>query len=276
MPDVRPLTTRDLPACLSLSAARGWPREERKWRLLLGAGEGLGIDAPEGGLAGCVVLTTFGDRAAALGMMLVAPAHERRGLGRRIVEAALARAGARTTLLHATAAGQPLYERTGFVAAGHVVKHVGPGRFPAAPPPDGLELRPLEPDDRAAVHALDEAAFGAPRTKLLDLLLPACDRALVARRGGRPVGYGALWDNLGIATLGPIVAEDDDAALALAAALAAGERRTVRIDVPAHHAALRAWAVAAGITPLPDAPRMIHGPELGGRGVHALAAQAFG
>nr|WP_233221236.1 GNAT family N-acetyltransferase [Streptomyces carminius] len=35
-----------MPACLDLAADRGWARRERKWRLLLTAGQGYGIDAP--------------------------------------------------------------------------------------------------------------------------------------------------------------------------------------------------------------------------------------
>ncbi len=62
---VRPLTLRDLPACTSLAYDRGWSPEEHKWRLLLAAGHGVGVDAPDGrGLLGACTLTDFGPHEA--------------------------------------------------------------------------------------------------------------------------------------------------------------------------------------------------------------------
>ena len=69
---VRRLGPGDLKACLALSADREWPAEERKWALLLDAAEGYGIDDPDGGLAGAVVLARYGPGLASVGMMLVA------------------------------------------------------------------------------------------------------------------------------------------------------------------------------------------------------------
>src|ERR1700754_3848004 len=57
---IRPLTVRDLPSCVTIAVDRGWPPDERKWRLLLTAGHGYGIDAPSGaGLAGVCVVTRY-------------------------------------------------------------------------------------------------------------------------------------------------------------------------------------------------------------------------
>lgn len=53
--------------------------------------------------------------------MVVEPAHQRRGIGTALTVAASARAGdlgCRTVLLNATAMGEPVYRRAGFVALG--------------------------------------------------------------------------------------------------------------------------------------------------------------
>src|SRR5215470_8233910 len=86
---IRRLTPRDLTACADLSEDRGWPREEHKWRLLLTAGTGYGIDDPDGGLAAACVVTEYGSGErpdlGAIGMVLVAARHARQGVGRRLM-----------------------------------------------------------------------------------------------------------------------------------------------------------------------------------------------
>ena len=63
---IRRLGLADLEACLALSADRGWPPEGHKWMLLLDAAEGFGIDDPDGGLAGSVVLARYGTELASV------------------------------------------------------------------------------------------------------------------------------------------------------------------------------------------------------------------
>ena len=81
---VRRLTPADLPAIVELAADRDWPPEENKWRLMFAVSEPFGVDDPAGGLAGAVVLTRYGASLAAIGMMLVAARHGRKGLGSRL------------------------------------------------------------------------------------------------------------------------------------------------------------------------------------------------
>lgn len=84
---IRALTVDDLHHCADLSEDRGWPREDHKWGLLLAAGHGYGIDAPDGrGLATACVVTHYGPpqagpELAAIGMVLVAERYARQGLG---------------------------------------------------------------------------------------------------------------------------------------------------------------------------------------------------
>ena len=115
---IRRLTLRDLTACADLSEDRGWPREEHKWGLLLAAGRGHGVDAPDGGLAAACVVTEYGPREqpslAAVGMVLVAERHSRQRLGRRLMRHVVEEAGTTPLTLYATPLGRPLYEELGF------------------------------------------------------------------------------------------------------------------------------------------------------------------
>ena len=108
VPPIRRLGQADLPGCLALAADRQWAAEERKWSLLLRIGEVYGVDDPAGGLAGTVVLTRYGHRLAAVGMMLVASRHGRRGLGQALMTHAVRAAAGATVFLYATAQGRPL------------------------------------------------------------------------------------------------------------------------------------------------------------------------
>ena len=99
---IRRLGTGDLRHCVALSIDRGWLPERSKWALLLAETEAFGVDAPDGGLAGCVVLARYGPDLASVGMMLVAARYGRRGLGRALMEHLLAEAGGATVTLFAT------------------------------------------------------------------------------------------------------------------------------------------------------------------------------
>ncbi|GAA3510677.1 GNAT family N-acetyltransferase [Actinocatenispora rupis] len=226
--EIRVLTAADVPACLRLSADRGWSDSDVRWALLVEVSEVFGIDAPDGGLAGAVVLTRY-DTYAAIGMMLVAQRYERRGLGGRLMRHAIAAADG-VVALTATEFGRPLYERLGFVGHGTSVTYTG--ELPTAP----ATTRPT--DHVTDLLAYDRAVFGADRARLLTSL-PAGARIRTA-----PAGYGVAWQNGGTTVLGPIVADDLGTATALATDLAADTTTPVRLDVTSAQPAFAAWAAA--------------------------------
>lgn len=277
---LHPLTTEDVSACLALAAGRDWAPEALKWRLLLSVGEGYALEAPEGGLAGTVIATPYGGRAAAIGMLLVDRVHGGRGLGRRLMEHALARLGPVPTLLYATPQGRPLYEKLGFVEVDTLYKHLGRvQRLAQVAVPRGLEVRAMTAADLDAVAALDEEAFGAPRRALLGSLWELSVRAYVAVREGRFAGYGLAWPNLDTVMVGPLVASEDEVARALVGELVRGEERLVRLDLPSRFTAMSEWATTLGLERQPPAPLMVlHAERALGRREHlyAVAMQATG
>jgi len=104
---VRAVGHGDMPALVELTRDRGWLAGEAMWRLVLAAGDGFGIDAPDGGLAGAVAVTRYAPGLAVIGMLLVASRHARRGLGRRLMQHALAQVPGQLVYLHATPSGRP-------------------------------------------------------------------------------------------------------------------------------------------------------------------------
>ncbi len=168
---MRPLREDDLAAAQLLSSGMGWPHLVSDWAMLLALGDGVAAVNQSGSLIGTGMWWACDARHATLGMMLVAPAWQGQGIGRRLLGSLLARTAGRSLMLNATEVGQALYADMGFVATGEVEQYQG--RFMAAPSPacQGSMLRVLHTDDVAQVAALDAAAFGAPRLPLLRRLL---------------------------------------------------------------------------------------------------------
>ncbi len=246
---IRRLTLRDLTACADLSEDRGWPREEHKWGLLLAAGKGYGIEDPAGGLVAACVVTEYGPHGrpslAAVGMVLVAGRHARRGVGRRLMRHIVAVTGTTPLTLHATESGRPLYEELGFKTIGRAEMlrghFVPPGVLPQ------VTTRAATAEDLPAILRLDEEVFGADRTHIVTRLPAFADRLRVAEADGRLTGYASAWPNMDTHVVGPLIARDTETAKALIASLAAHTERPLRTDIDVRHGKLLDWAKEHGL-----------------------------
>ncbi|MFE2041727.1 GNAT family N-acetyltransferase [Streptomyces sp. NPDC059477] len=246
---IRRLTRRDLRDCADLSADRGWPREEHKWGLLLSAGQGYGIDDPDGGLVTACVVTEYGPHGrpdlAAIGMVLVAERHARQGVGRRLMRHVVAEMGTTPLTLHATPNGRPLYEELGFKATGRA--EMLRGRFTPGGTTPQVATRAATAEDISALLRLDGAVFGSDRTHLITRLPAFADQLRVAEENGRITGYAAAWPNMDTQVVGPLIARDTETAKALITSVAAHSERPLRTDIDVRHTELLAWAQERGL-----------------------------
>lgn len=260
------LTGADIEAASAISARFGWPHRPEDWAINVRLGEGLAWrDA--GRVLGTLMLFPLDRGHVMLGEVQVSPEAQGRGIGRRLMEAALEQAGAHSLMLLTRAEGAGLYRRLGFVPAGAVEQWQG--RVAAfAPRP----ARALQPSDRDEVLAMDAKALGVHRRSMLDTLLglgpgviePAAGFAL-----SRPFGHGSV--------IGPVVARGEDAAQRLVAGLL--QPGFQRIDVPAGLTHLPTWLHAAGLHRVGRVEVMVRGPwPPGGEGMRrfALASQSMG
>ncbi|MFI1164862.1 GNAT family N-acetyltransferase [Streptomyces sp. NPDC020801] len=246
---IRRLTLRDLTACADLSEDRGWPREEHKWGLLLTAGRGYGIDDPEGGLVAACVVTEYGPQGrpdlGAIGMVLVAERHARKGIGRRLMRHVVSAMDTTPLTLHATPNGLPLYEQLGFKVTGRAEMVLG--HFAPAEPRPRIATRAATAEDLPGIIRLDEEVFGADRTPLVIRLPAFADQLRIAEEGGRTIGYAAAWPNMDTHVVGPLIARDSETAKALIASLAAHTDRPLRTDIDVRHEELLAWVKDRGL-----------------------------
>ncbi|MFI2427712.1 GNAT family N-acetyltransferase [Streptomyces sp. NPDC018955] len=258
---IRRLTLRDLTACADLSEDRGWPREEHKWGLLLTAGKGYGIDDPDGGLVAACVVTEYGPREqpalAAVGMVLVAERHARRGVGRRLMRHIVSTMDTTPLTLHATSYGRPLYEELGFKVIGHA--EMLRGRFVLTGDRPEIATRAATAEDLPALVLLDEEVFGADRTHIVTRLPAFADQLRVAEEDGRIIGYAAAWPNMDTHVVGPLIARDTATAGALLASLAARTDRPLRTDIDVRHEELLSWVKAHGLASVASNAVMAYG-----------------
>ncbi|MCX4644404.1 GNAT family N-acetyltransferase [Streptomyces sp. NPDC058293] len=246
---IRRLTPRDLTACADLSEDRGWPREEHKWGLLLAAGTGYGIDDPDGGLVSACVVTDYGPpnrpTLSAIGMVLVAERHARRGVGRRLMQYVVEQADTTPLTLHATPYGRPLYEGLGFKVTGRA--EMVRGHFTPGGPTPSVATRAATAEDLSAILRLDAEVFGPDRTHVLTRLPAFGDQLRVAEDGGELIGFAAAWPSMDTHVIGPLIARDTETAKALVTSLAAATDRPLRTDIDVRHEELLAWIKERGV-----------------------------
>ena len=275
---LRHVTARDIPEIFALSQAVAWPHREEDLRFFLALGEGVAATGPDDAVEGCAAWWPFGPAVATVGLVIVRPELQGRGIGKALLQHVLHAAGVRRLHLHATEAGKALYERSGFVPVGLLRQHQGV----VQPGPDigrSSRVRSLRPDDRAAILALDAAASDADRSALLDGLA-AIGRGSMHEEDGRMTGFAFRRAFGRGEVLGPLVAETSAAALALLEAGArAADGSFLRVDTPVDDEDFRHALSAMGLPEIATAIPMVRGGPARPAGparIYALAAQALG
>ena len=253
---LRALAAEDVETCVEVASAVGWQTDPHQWQWMLSLGEGQGAWLGDGTLAGTIVTFSFGAELTTIAMMLVRPTCQRRGIGRRLMEEALRRSTSRLVGLYATPAGEKLYRVLGFSDAGSSTRFEGTPAIAAEP--SAGDLRPMTRSDLAAVVALDEAAQGTPRERLVRSLFEEHDGAWVVERAGHVAGFGLATSKRGTRRLGPIVARLDEDGVALANRLALGAP-SVLLDLEPGEGPLTAWARGRGLHEKETSLRMMRG-----------------
>lgn len=270
------LGEEDANAALALSAAEGWNQTAADWRRLTRL-EPTGCFAAREGhrLIGTVTTTTYGRAMAWIGMMAVHPDSRRQGIGAALMRLALDYVhglGVASVKLDATPAGRPLYESLGFVAEAGMERWQGVARSGASPDPrrpNGESLRLL--------FALDQAAYGADRSRLLELLVAeSLGGPLVAQSGhGLPEGYALARQGRTATYIGPVVATTASAAgQLLDGMLARFAGEDVCLDL--HGSGLLEPGALAerGLSKRRSLTRMCHGPRGDAETARSICASA--
>jgi GNAT superfamily N-acetyltransferase len=280
---LRPLGETDLAACHRLSLALKWPHSLEDWQFIYQLGNGFAIERRSDGqppaLVGSALCWRFGNAYATLGMVIVQAAQQGLGLGRQLMEQLLQELGSRNIMLHATPAGQPLYEKLGFAATGKLHQHQGSAmQSPLIPLPAGERIRPLGVNDIARLRALDARATGMDRSQLLAALNDVAEGVAIDR-DGEMLGF-ALVRRFGHGrVIGPVIAPDAVHAKALISHwINTYAGSFIRIDVP-DASGLSEWLSEIGLTRVDTVIAMLKGAPAKkdpGLQLYSLINQALG
>lgn len=261
-----------------LSRRVGWPYRREDWEFAIGLGGGV-VGVRDGKLVASALWWPYGKSHATLGMIIVAPEAQGGGIGRRLMQALLVQAEGRSLMLNATAAGEPLYAKSGFRPCGGVRQQHGHVLAFAAPQLGaGERLRPASSADLPILEHLDRAATGLERGPSLAALL-RCGECLVLERAGQPVGFSVLRAFGRGQVIGPVVAADEaDARMLIACWLHGRTGQFIRVDLRLG-SGLGGWLEQVGLAPAGDVVAMVRGDLPAAPGparVHALINQALG
>ncbi|SEE92732.1 Acetyltransferase (GNAT) domain-containing protein [Burkholderia sp. WP9] len=255
----RRFTSTDIPAAHGLSMAVSWPHRPEDWQFA--ADEGTGFVAEENGaVIGTALCWKFGIDRASLGLVIVSSEHQGRGIGRRLMEMLLEELGPRITFLHATPAGQPLYEKLGFDVCGSLDQFQAyVGETSPLALPDGERLRAATPADYPALIELCSRACGLQRDAMMSALLKLGE-SVVLECDGEITGFSVLRRFGRGYVIGPVLAlrsHDDLRAKALIGYWLAGRAgEFVRVDVPSG-TSLPDWLIGQGLKRVDTVVKMV-------------------
>lgn len=277
---LRAMTQDDIEHGYAITQQLKWPHRREDWQQALALGEGV-VAEEQGQFVGSAFGWRWGDSAATIGLVVVNPACQGRGIGKQLMLAVMEKFPDCVIRLHATEMGQGLYEKLGFVVKGTIQQHQT--RELAAVPvvniPTGLTLRNAQADDVELLTELDHQAHGMWRPQLIQTLVADHQTVLLQDPQQQVQGFASLrrfghgW------AIGPVIARHVDVAQALVAALMQGlGGEFVRIDTDSA-LPLANWLESLGLVKV-DAPTTMYrgmpwSPQAGEMQAFGLMTQAM-
>ncbi|MEX3969926.1 GNAT family N-acetyltransferase [Paraburkholderia caribensis] len=258
-PIYRSLTSADIATAHEMSLAVSWPHRPEDWQFALDTGTGF-VAELNGVVIGTAICWKHGPERASLGLVIVSDAYQGRGIGRKLMQMMLEELGSRVTFLHATPAGQPLYETLGFSVCGMLNQYQGrvTGPNPVALP-DGLSLREAQPADVAQLTAMATRATGLERDAMLAQLFKVA-AGVVLERDGAIIGF-SVFRRFGRGyVIGPVIAteaaNDLHAKALIGHWLTGRENEYIRVDVP-DALSVGDWLTAQGLPCVDSVVKMV-------------------
>jgi ribosomal protein S18 acetylase RimI-like enzyme len=261
----RAITEADLPLLHELSVSVAWPHRMPDLQMFKTFGEGVLATDPIGRIVGSAMWFPMGACEATVGMVIISPRLQANGAGRWLMNHVMEKSKCSAYRLNATRAAVELYATLGFKPIRTIYQRQGVVRTISSPqPPGSATLRPATTADLPEIIALDQAAYGLSREKILrflvengETLVLELEREIIGFSLCRPAGRGFV--------IGPVVAEGSAAAIALIAPhINAHPDTFVRLDTPSLDPRFIAFLEDAGVIAFDKVTEMhlgaIHAP----------------
>jgi GNAT superfamily N-acetyltransferase len=235
------LAIDDVDAGLRLSDAASWNQTADDWSFFIRHGTAFGIRDDRDGLVATAAALPVGASVGWISMVLVDVRHRHRGLATRLLGACVdvLRGAGRVPVLDATPDGAAVYRQAGFVSGFAFERWQGSVGDNARDNRDGHGVVAVTDQRRRdALLACDRSLWNLDRSALLhDFLARPTTCAWLAADAS---GFAVLRSGRRAQQLGPLVATDDDAAIALLERALAATTGPVFVDVPSTASALAA------------------------------------
>ncbi len=283
--EIRLLGRQDAEDLLALSQSLGWDFTKKYWQVILSTGYAYGAFDQEGQLVGTASAISYPDTHCFVGAVIVAQKLQGCGLGKRLMTTLQAKMGELNlpAKLIATPEGVPLYERLGYQTVDwcyKMVRHTRPSK-PVLTEIEGLICKPLNHELMSQICEYDKQYFGADRSHVLCALQEAgySGVALLDKENAQVQGYAMMLTRPEQISIGPIVTQSAQHAMALCDLLAYGQSKSIRVDSLSYHQELRDLLQGVGYTLDTKSPLMILGDvktHQDQKSVFAVTTQAFG
>jgi GNAT superfamily N-acetyltransferase len=253
---IRVLTPLEVETLVDWAAAEGWnPGLADAAPFRAADPEGFLGAFVRGEMVGGASAVAYDEAYAFFGLFIVRPDRRGQGHGKALAAAAFQRLAGRTVGLDGVLQQIDTYRRWGFETAWRTVRFSG---CPAVrrPSPDVV---PVGAELASAVAAYDRRWFPAPRPAFLVEWLGPPRRAFALLRGGDVAGYGVARQCRQGWKLGPLFADDEDAAAALLSSLAAAAEGEIHIDASEANAGFVDHLAGLGLKPGFETRRMYSG-----------------
>ncbi len=252
-PLVRQMISEDIDSAMRLKDAESWNQTESDWGYFLESNPELCLVASlNNEVVGTVTAINYHNRKAWIGMMLVSSDHRRKGVGLKLLRSIIDRlAGCDLIGLDATPVGALVYQGLGFREEHELVRMSAQGiESGSIGPYGGSGIEPIEASDILEICRLDEEAFGANRSGLIQHLVEnGPDLCWRAKRKGKITGFNLGRKGTRFTHIGPVVANSLRDAKALVAQISRNlEGSPAVLDVPADKNKWQSWLTRLGFS----------------------------
>lgn len=283
---VEQLRITDTQGLIDLSASIGWDYDEQDIQTIMSSGTVWGHRNEQGDIISSAAILTYKPGLSTIGMVIVDHRYRGLGLGKAVVQACMdAVDNSDTIMLIATEEGRPLYEGMGYHTVSYVNKLVCSSynytlsnRIASV---SEMRIMPLGAEHFPEIRKLDQLAIGGDRETFLSARWKQVKQGVVVLDNeGSLIGYGFAVQGPRYLVLGPVIAMQQESALAMIHYLAENNRgKLLRIDVPEEQPEFIELLRQAGFERETHPPVMIkHAQQLPARNhtLYGIAAQIFG
>ena len=248
---LRPLHLSDIDGAMELSSAEGWNQTKNDWKFLIESPGNICMAAEcDNKIIGTTTAINYSNQVAWIGMVLVDKEYRGHGFSKMLLRNVFAKLEfCKSLKLDATPEGRPVYKKFNFKDQYNIVRMVGVVVKDLPYVEDsGVLIETMNGNDLSEIIALDELAFGANRSVLIEFLIREFPgKGWVLKRNDRIVGIVLGRDGNKYHQVGPVVASrTTDAKILISKALTMMKNQSVVVDVLCDKEELIDWLSSLG------------------------------